>query len=114
MSDRALLVWDGECGYCRRWVERLRRWARRPLEFETYQDVCARHPELPRERFRAAVHLREPDGGWHHGADAVFRALRGVPVLGLLEGLYRRVPPFAALAEAGYRWVARNRSWLPV
>jgi predicted DCC family thiol-disulfide oxidoreductase YuxK len=106
-----LLIWDGDCGFCRRSVEHLRIRLGDRVAYEPYQTAHTRFPEIPVEGFRAAVHLVEPDGRVSRGAEAVFRALsygRG-RAAGLPLAVYRFVPGFAALAEWGYRLVASHR-----
>jgi len=109
MPERPLLVYDGDCGFCRRWIARWRHLTGDRVAYAPYQECAARFPEIPLERFRSAVQLRDPDGAWTSGAGAALGALRGVPVLGLAHRLYAFVPPFAAACEGFYRWVAANR-----
>jgi predicted DCC family thiol-disulfide oxidoreductase YuxK len=106
--DRPCLVWDGDCGFCRRSVQHLRLRIGERLEFEPYQTAHARFPSIPVEAFREAVHLVETDGRVSRGAEAVFRAIAcGGPALPLAA--YRRLPGFASLSEWGYRQVASHR-----
>ncbi len=109
-SERALMVWDGDCGFCRGWIARWRRITGDRVEYAPYQQVAERFPEIPRAEFARAVHLRRVDGTWTRGAEAVFAALALAPG-GARFGawLYRRVPPFAAASEWAYRIVARHR-----
>src|SRR5258705_212642 len=109
MSERPLLVYDGDCGFCRRWVARWRGWTGDRVEYVPYQDLGGRHPEIRRQDFDTAVHLRDGTGRWTRGAAAALGALQGVPVLGVVAWGFRRIPPLAAASEAFYRWVARNR-----
>ena len=106
--DRPCLVWDGDCGFCRRSVEHLRLRLGDRVAFEPYQTAHLRFPAISPEAFRAAVHLVEPDGRVSQGAEAVFRALaHGGKALPLAA--YRRLPGFAALSEWAYRQVAAHR-----
>ena len=107
--SRPLLVWDGECSFCRRWIERWRGLTGDRVEYATYQDVAARFPEIPREKFAEAVRLIEPDGRVSGGAEAVFRTLSFARGRGWLIALYRRMPLFAPISEWIYRNVARRR-----
>ena len=109
MIERPVLVYDGRCGFCLRWVARWRRLTGERVEYVAYQDAAERFPEIARERFAEAVHLRDARGRWTRGAAAAFGALRDVPLAGFGIRLYEWLPPFSALAEAAYRWVARNR-----
>ena len=106
---KPLLVYDGACGLCRDWVARWRRVIGERIEYAPYQDVAARLPGIPRERFAHAVHLIEPDGRHSQGAEAVFRSLACAPGHGGALWLYRFVPGVAPLSEACYAWIARNR-----
>ena len=109
MGERPLLVYDGDCGFCRRWVARWRRLTGGRVEYVAYQQLGARCPEIPREDFAAAVHLRDRNGRWTRGAAAALGGLESAPLLGLVAWGLRRIPPLAAASEAFYRWVARNR-----
>ena len=105
---KALLVWDGECGFCRRSQERIGFLAGDALDRAPYQDVAERFPDIPRELFGRSVHLIETDGAVYVGAEAVFRALAyGGNPWGLR--LYRYAPLFAPASERAYRWVAGHR-----
>jgi len=58
-----LLIFDGDCGFCRVWVEYWKRLTGNHLKYEPYQKVADRFPDVPRERFAHSVHLALPDGG---------------------------------------------------
>jgi len=108
-----LLIWDGDCGFCRRSVEHLRARLGDRVAYEPYQTAHARFPDIPQDAFRQAVHLVEPDGRISRGAEAVFRSLACGKSTNATSGLpllaYRFVPGFAALTEWGYRQVAAHR-----
>jgi len=104
-----LLVWDGDCAFCRAWIARWRRATGDRVHYATYQEVAARFPEIPVERFRRAVHLIEPDGRVSSGAEAVYGSLALAPRGGWALALYRGFPPFAWASEAAYRRIADHR-----
>ena len=59
-AARATLIYDGNCGFCRRWVERVRRWDRRGrLEMVPYQtvDLETRFPGVSRADCVERIHL---------------------------------------------------------
>jgi predicted DCC family thiol-disulfide oxidoreductase YuxK len=110
---RFTVVYDGECGVCRRSVELLRSWDREDrLRMVPFQGpgVMARYPQIEESEFRAAVQVIAPDGRHWSGADAVEQALRqaGRRRLAWLFTL----PLARPIARRVYRWVARNRSWI--
>src|SRR5216684_2924785 len=108
-AERPLMVWDGDCGFCRQWIARWQQITGDRVEYAPYQQVADRCPEIPREQFAQAVHLRAADGTWARGAEAVFAALALAPGSGAWAWLYDHVPPFAAASERAYRLVARHR-----
>ncbi len=109
---KPLFVYDGDCGFCRRWVARWRGVTRDRIEYAPYQEVSARLPDIGVEAFAQAVHLVEPDGRHSRGAEAVFRALAYAPGHSAWLGLYERLPGFAALSEWAYAVIARHRPFL--
>src|SRR5262245_23160089 len=109
---RPVLVYDGGCGFCRRWVERWRGVTGDEVEYITSDDAAARFPEIARERLDAAVALVEPGGRVTFGAEAVFRALATSPARAWPLWLYERVPGAPPLARAFYAAVAANRPLL--
>ena len=108
-TPKPLLVYDGNCGFCRAWVARWRHVTRDRVEYAPFQEVASRFPDVPLARFAEAVQLLEPDGRWTRGAEAVFRALAHCPGRGWPLWLYRNVPGFAGASEAVYRFVAGHR-----
>jgi predicted DCC family thiol-disulfide oxidoreductase YuxK len=107
--ERPLLVFDGDCGFCRYWVERLRGTTRGKVDYEPSQEVAADFPEIPRGRFDEAVQLIETDGTVSSGADALFRALEIAGRWQRPLGTLRRLPGFMTISRWGYRLIARNR-----
>ncbi len=111
-GTRPLLVFDGECGFCRRWIERWRAATGERVDYAPYQEVAERFPEVPHDAFERAIQLVDTDGTVYSGAEAALRALATVPGRGAALLAYRRVPGFAAVAERVYRAVAAHRTIL--
>jgi predicted DCC family thiol-disulfide oxidoreductase YuxK len=110
-----LLVFDGDCGFCRSWIARWRHLTAGRVAYEPYQQAAARFPTIPRARFRHAVQLILPNGEVSQGAEAVFRTLNLGPHPARHQGwlqIYQRSPGAAAVAEWGYRWIADHRPLL--
>ncbi|HUK62207.1 MAG TPA: lipase maturation factor family protein, partial [Dongiaceae bacterium] len=106
---RPLLVFDGDCGFCRAWVARWRQTIDDVVDAATSQQAAPEHPEIPAARFAESVVLIEPDGTTRFAAAAVFRTLAYARGAGLAWWLYRFVPGVAPVAELVYRWIARQR-----
>jgi predicted DCC family thiol-disulfide oxidoreductase YuxK len=101
------LLFDRDCGFCKRWVERWRVSLRERVAFLPLQEWV--EPAPPREELTSAIHLVLPDGQTFRAAAAVFRALALDPERAWLSWLYRALPPFAWASEAVYRWVSTHR-----
>ena len=106
---KPLMIWDGECHFCKRWIERWREITAGEVEYLTYQEAANRFPEIPIEQFKRAVAFIEPDGKAFFAAEAVYRSLRCRSSRRWLAWSYDRVPGFAAVSERAYRFIARHR-----
>jgi predicted DCC family thiol-disulfide oxidoreductase YuxK len=107
--QRPLLVYDGDCSFCRRWITRWRYLTRDVIEYQPCQAVAERLGRVPREQFGRSVVLFEPDQRITTAAHAVFRALSLSGRKRYLLWSYRFVPGFARIAEALYGLVSRHR-----
>ena len=110
--DRPLLIWDGDCGFCRAAVERWRHASEERIDYATLQETATRLPTLDGADLEHAVHLLEPDGTLTRGAEAVFRALDLGGVKRWPRRLYEALPLFAWSADLVYRLAADNRALL--
>lgn len=105
-----VLVFDGECGFCRAWVDYWKKLTGERVEYVAFQEIGERFPRIPREDFAAAVQLVLPGGEVRSGAHAAFTLLASVPGKRWMLWTYERVPLAGTLAEAFYGVVARHRS----
>ena len=109
-AERPLLVYDGTCQFCFRWVARWQRRFEDKIDVVPFQSAATRFAEdLPIECFQSSIRLIEPDGNVYGGAEAVFRALSYGSGGGKTYWCYRHIPGFGACARAAYSIVARNR-----
>ena len=106
-----VIVYDGQCGFCRSQVARIQRMDRRDqFEYIPSQspDLLERFPQLRGEDFNSGMRLVDPEGRVLAGADAVHGIAERLPGWRRLAWLYR-VPGLNALGRAVYRWIAANR-----
>jgi predicted DCC family thiol-disulfide oxidoreductase YuxK len=110
---RPVLIYDGGCRFCRRWVERMRRLDRRAaLDLIPLQaPEAVRVSGCSRDTLRRAVHLVRADGVVYAGASAVGEACRYLPG-GRIVRAVLGVPGVMPVAERAYSWIARR--WGPV
>ena len=114
-TDRPLLVFDGDCSFCRFWVDAWKSLTEDRVAYAPFQEVADQFPEIPLENFRSSVQLVMPGGEVFAGAEAVFRTLAYAPGKKWMLWLYERAPNVAPISEACYRIVAAHRSffWKP-
>ena len=107
---RPLVLFVGDCRFCRRWAGQWRKDFAGRLDVAPSQEARGRFPEIPGAAYDEALQLVGTDGQVYAGAEAVLRALahdRGRR--GALLRFYESGPGAAGLLEFGYRIVARNR-----
>ena len=109
--SRPTLIWDGDCSFCRRWIERWKKLTGDAIDYQPYQRIADKLPGISRAQFAQAVYLAEPDGRITRAAEAVFRSLALAGRQRYLLRLYAHVPPFRWLSEFAYRIVARHRGF---
>jgi predicted DCC family thiol-disulfide oxidoreductase YuxK len=110
-SRQPLLIYDGDCGFCKYWVRYWQHLTGSRVTYAPYQEVAAQYPEIPRTEFQRAVQYVAPDGKIASGAEACLLTLSDAGNSSWLT-LYRRFSGFAAIAEGIYALVAANRSAL--
>src|SRR5438093_9684779 len=106
---KSLMIWDGECHFCRRWIERWREITAGEVDYATYQEAADRFPEIPLEQFQRAVAFIKPDGKTFFAAEAVYRSLACRSSRKWMAWSYDHVPGFAAISEIAYGFIARHR-----
>src|SRR5438093_4109729 len=109
--SKPVMIWDGECHFCRRWIERWREITAGEVEYAPYQEIAERFSEIPREQFQRSVVYIDKTGQVFVAAEAVYRSLRCRPSKKWLWWGYQRIPGFAAISEFGYRLIARHRGF---
>lgn len=109
---KPVLLYDGQCGFCRRWVDRWKIATCDRIDYSPFQESADRFPKIDSQSFKDAVHLVEPDGRVSYGAHAVFRSLALGAGKRLPLWCYEHLPGFAPLTVLAYHWIARCRPLL--
>ena len=105
-QTQSIVIYDGECAFCRRQISRIRRkdthgkFAFVPRQTPGIED---RFPQLAQSDFNTGMRLVATDGRIFIGADAVYHIVQELPFWRRVAWLYR-VPGIHTLA---------NRGWFP-
>jgi len=108
-SSHPLLIYDGDCGFCRGRVARWRALTGNRAEYKSFQELAALPAGLNAEALRESVHWIEPSGAVYRGAAAVFRLQAHAGRKRWALWCYEHLPGAAPLCEAAYQTVARHR-----
>src|SRR5437867_1651568 len=109
--SKPLLLWDGECDFCRLWIERWKEITAGKIDYAAYQEEAEYFPEISRDEFKHSMVLIEPAPTACFAAEAVYGSLAYRPSRTSLAWSYDRVPGFAAISETAYKFVARHRGF---
>lgn len=107
--SRPTLIFDGDCGFCRRWVEIWRLWTGDKVEYLAAKSRGERFAKISDEMVQESVVFVAPDGSISLGAEAVFRTLAVDSAKSWLLWCYRSVPGWVSFSEWLYRHVAERR-----
>ncbi len=112
--SRPTLIYDDQCRFCARRVERWKRLTGAAVEYiaASKPDAGNRFPEIGSAQLDRSLQFIMTDGYVYEGAHGALRALGVAGRSRWLLRLYERNRLCAALLELGYRWVADHRSWL--
>lgn len=110
--DADVVLYDGQCEFCRARVEQLR-WfdgAGARLAYLSLHEpsVADRYPEATHERLLQEMCVVDGRGRYHWGADAVRYLSRRLPRLWWLAPAMH-LPGVMPIAQRAYAWVSRNR-----
>ncbi len=111
MKIEAIMLYDGDCAFCRHWIKRWRGMTGDRIQYEPYQHVLARFPQLTEDQCREAVKLILPGAPVLSGAHAALKALALGGRHQRLLSLYERIGWFGRVCEWCYQRVAANRSF---
>jgi predicted DCC family thiol-disulfide oxidoreductase YuxK len=112
VTDADVVIYDGQCNFCRAQVRNLRRLdcCGNRLSFLSLHDprVGERYPDLSREALMEQMYVVDGRGRRHAGADAVRYLSRRLPTLWLAAPILH-LPGTAGLWRWMYRQVAKRR-----
>jgi lipase maturation factor 1 len=106
---KPLMIWDGDCHFCRLWIERWNAITGDQVAYATYQSVADRFPEIQPEQFQRAVVLIETDGTVYVAAEAIYHSLGYRRTRRWMKWSYQHIPGFAGISELVYSSISRHR-----
>ncbi len=109
-TGKPLLLWDGDCGFCRLWATRWEEAYGDRVDLATAQSQAVRFPEIPAVAYGTGIQLVDTDGAVYSGVAAALRTRRiGRDRPDVFHWSYQNIPGVARGLEAAYGVVARHR-----
>ena len=111
-GEKPILLYDGECNFCKKWVSRWKNVTGEKIDYQPYQEAANTFPQISLEDCKKAVQLIMPDGTVYKAAEAIFRAAHFAGKQKWWLWFYKHIPGFALVSETIYKHVARRRRLL--
>ena len=110
--DKPLLVWDGDCSFCKYWMIRWKAQTGDHINYEPFQKIAGDIPGLPLDAFREAIRLINSSGNVYDGPHAAYKALSYSGKWSWLLAWYEKDELFRWISDHSYSFVARNRPFM--
>ena len=107
--EKPLLIYDGDCSFCRCWINRWKIFTGDRVDYVPYQEAARQFPQIQSEQFKSAVQLVEPNEKISSGAEAVFRTLTYSKGRGWMLWVYENIPFVRPVSDGCYKFVADHR-----
>lgn len=109
-ANKPLLIYDGDCSFCKYWISRWRAKTDNEVEYRPYQEMPEGFYGIERRDFQRGVQFIAPNGVHYSNARAVFEVL-AIGGNSAWRWLYQRLPLAHRLFEMKYRLIANNRNF---
>ena len=106
---KPLLIWDGDCGFCKYWMLRWQNLTGNSVKYEPYQKIADEIIGIPKSAFKEAIRLIEPDGTVYNGPHAAYRALTYSNKWTKLSKKYNKNSFFRFMSDHAYVFIAKHR-----
>ena len=108
-DKRPLLIYDGECQFCIKWVNKFKISTADHVTFIPLQNIPLDFSYVTRAACLKSVHFINIDDKTSKGAEAIFQLFYSSNKARIFFILYKWIPPFRFISELIYSWIARNR-----
>jgi len=110
LNDRPMLVFDGECKFCRRLASKWNKKIGEKINFVPYNELSDKYGNTSTEEFTKEIKLIYPEGTVYGGAAAAFKVIEhSKSPLRALSWLYDHTRVFDPIWEWVYELVAKYR-----
>lgn len=108
-QGRPILVWDGNCGFCKYWVTRWRGLTKEKVVYKTFQEAAQDFPDIPLKEFKKASRFIDTDGRIYSGPDSAYKSYSTGNMSPYLHKWYHQNGVFTKVSDTGYHYITKNR-----
>ncbi|ELR73293.1 hypothetical protein C900_04145 [Fulvivirga imtechensis AK7] len=109
-NGKPMMVWDGDCNFCRYWICVLKSKTGDELEYQTYQEAAGYYSNISRQAFAEAVRLIDGGGQVYSGPDSAYRAFFYFKnPIRFAHDWYDRSKVFRFVSDHAYHFVSTHR-----
>lgn len=116
--DRPVMIYDGDCGFCQRWILKWQKITRDKIQYAPYQFFVTNKdgkikefPNISINDCKKAIQFVLLGGAHCEAAEAVFQAFHFSGRQKVWLWLYKYFPGFKFLSEGVYKFISSNRFW---
>jgi len=107
--DQPVLIYDGDCGFCKRWVLRFHAATHGAFTYTSFQESASDYPDINPADFAQAAQLIEDNGKKYSGARAMLGALAMGHGPSWPLQAYQHVPGLKLVVNLVYHFIASHR-----
>lgn len=110
---KPMMVWDGECSFCKYWITNWHSKTKNKIEYITLQEKASYFEDIPLKEFKKASRLIETDGKVYSGPNSVFRLFTYFDKNHTSwHRWYTNSKWFAEVCDHTYNWIAKHRPFM--
>ncbi len=109
---KPILVYDGNCGFCKYWVIKWKKLTRDTISYEPYQKVAVQFKDLSEEHFERAVRLILKNGRIISGPAVAYYTNQDKQIFSVLFQFYETNTWFRRFSDKCYNWIANHRRFM--
>lgn len=107
-----MMVFDGNCGFCRYWVVKWMKISGTEVEYKPYQKVAVNFSDIEEIHFKEAVRYIALDGTVYSGPEAAYITYYNKNKVPFLYTWYMEKNWFRKFSDVTYQWVADHRNFM--
>ncbi|MFT6167615.1 MAG: putative DCC family thiol-disulfide oxidoreductase YuxK [Vicingaceae bacterium] len=111
---KPLMVFDGNCGFCKYWVIRWKKISGLGVDYKPYQEVAVHFKDIQEHHFKQAVRYIDMDGHIFNGPDAAYITYYNKNKLKFLHQWYINKNWFRKFSDYAYQFVADHRNTMSI